>query len=213
MTINIHVHCAAIGLMIFLSSLPIASAQSASALRPRPANEVVASFEIMTNDLKVVRPREVQHPEEFSTSRVDSVLGGLERIAQTATSSFLSTSAVAALMDAGSADKAPPGIFDRQMRLYRSGKSEVRALIVDFMPEQKDRIHALAFLKSVASQSGAQRDYENSPRRAVEALSLMGNDGRAALTDLRTKGLLRDPQARNFTIWFLNRKVTSRPAR
>jgi hypothetical protein len=84
------------------------------ALRPKPANEVVASFEKMTSDLKVVRPEEVQHPEKFSPAHVDSVLGGLERIAQTSTSNFLSTSAAAALMDVGAAQKAPSGIFDRQ---------------------------------------------------------------------------------------------------
>jgi hypothetical protein len=87
MTFNFHLHVA-IGLLVFFPGLQNGSAQSVPALRPRTANEVVAHFEKMTSDLKVVRPEEVQHPEKFSPARVDSVLGGLERIAETATSRF-----------------------------------------------------------------------------------------------------------------------------
>jgi hypothetical protein len=212
MKINFHLDCAVIGLVTFLSGLPIGYAQSVPALRPRPANQVVATFEIMASGGKVVRPDEVLHPERFSAAHVDSVVAGLERIAKTG-SSGLATEATAALMDAGAAQKAPSGIFDRQMRVYRGGNIELRAVIVDFMPDQKDRIRALAFLKSLASQSGARRDYENSAERAVEALSVMGNDGRAALIELRDKGLLHDPQARSYAIWFLNQKIARRPAR
>ena len=212
MTINFHLDYAALGLVMFLSGLPIGSAQSVPALRPRPANEVVATFEKMANGLKVVRPEEVLHPEKFSAAHVDSVVAGLERIAD-AGSSGLSTEATAALMDAGSAQKAPSGIFDRQMRMYRRGTSDVRAVIVGFMPAQKDRIHALAFLKSLAAQSGAQRGYENSAERAVEELSVMGNDGRAALIELRNKGLLHDGRARSYATWFLNQKGGRSPAR
>jgi hypothetical protein len=71
------------------------------------------------------------------------------------------------------------------------------------MPKQQDRAGALAFLKSVATQSGTQRDYEYAPFHAAEALSHMSGDGRAALIELRNKKLIRDPKTLGFVHYFL----------
>jgi len=187
----------------------VAQRTSVSIVPSVPATAVLTNFEKMTSEGKAVIPKEVQYPQRYSAARVDSVLDGLERIAQASNMArrFPTSAPVLAIMEAGSAEQPPAGIFEREMRLYRASNSvTVRNAIIVLMPRQKDRTRALAFLKSVAMQSGQQRDYEYAPYQAAQALSHMGKDGRAALIDLRDKKLLRDGKAIGFVNWFLSTK-------
>jgi hypothetical protein len=112
--------------------------------------------------------------------------------------------AISAIMRAGSGDHPPTGLFEREMRLYRgSNNRALRGMILSLMPKQNNRADALAFLKSVASQSGEQRDYEEAPFVAAESLSEMGRDGREALRELRNRKLIRDARTIAFVNWFL----------
>jgi len=172
-----------------------------------PAATVVANVAKMASVGRVAVPDELQYPERYSQARVDSVVTGLEQIARTSSSGFVTATTVSAIMHAGSADHSTPRIFEREIQFYRSTDNlVVRGTILSLMPDQKDRARAIAFLKSVTAQSGSQRDYENAPFHAAEALSHMGHDGRAALRDLRSKGLIKDPTTIGFVYSVLDRR-------
>lgn len=208
MTSNLLFRYGAVCATVFVTTGSIAVGQRATVLTTvssRPASAVLMNFEKMTRQGTIVIPGEVRYPERYSAARVDSMLGGLERIAQTSSSGPQTSIAVLAIMRAGSADKPPAGIFDREIRLYRSSnKVLVRDGILSYMPKQKDRQSALAFLKSVALQSEGQLDFEYAAYHAAESLSDMGSDGRAVLRELQNKKLIRDGRPAGFTHWFLS---------
>lgn len=184
-------------------SVSVPSSQSATA--------VLANFEKMTSIGRAVTPDEVRYPDRYSVARVDSVLDGLIQIAQASKSGFRTASAVMAIMKAGSAERPQPGAFDREVSFYRRSKNTtIQGTILTLMFEQKDRPRAIAFLRSVAMQSGDQRDYEYAPYEAAQSLSHMGNDGRAVLLDLQNKKLLQDGRTGGFTHWFLSTKGSAR---
>lgn len=186
----------------------VAQRASVSVLPPVPATAVLTNFEKMSSSGRAVIPDEVRFPDRYSVARVDTVLSGLERIARMSYAGLGTSMAVSAIMEAGSAEHPPTGIFEREIRLYRSNnETVVRSMILSLMPRQSDRQRALAFLKSVATQSGAQRDYEYAPFDAAEALGDMGSDGRAALIGLRDRKLIRDARTAGFVHWFLTTKL------
>jgi hypothetical protein len=170
----------------------------------RDAKETLADFQKFARTRMGSYPEEVRHPEKFGSARVDSILDGLEQIALTAEPRFTGSTAAAALAHAGSVEKAPPGVFDREVRVYAKSKHPiVRLTILNTMFEQKERARALAFLKSVAAQRTDQQDFQDAAFTAAEGLSRMGADGRAALIDLRGRGVIRDGNAIGFVNWFL----------
>jgi hypothetical protein len=190
---------------VLMGSL-IANAQVISKTPPksRGANEILTSFEKAARTGLSATPDIVRHPENYPRARVDSVIDGLERIALTADPEFVGSSAAAAVTIAGAAERAPPGTLDRALSLYRrSSQTAVRASVVHYMHGQKDRGRAIAFLKSIAAQDSANRDFDGAPFIAAMVLSEMTEDGRAALLDLRDRKLLRDGETAGFVNWFL----------
>lgn len=192
---------------VFLIGAVKSGAQGISELRvpPKGAKEVLAKFETVARTGRRSTPDEIRHPEKYPRARVDSVLDDLERIALTADPQFIGSSAAASLTLAGSVDQALPGAMNRLLRVYRrSSHTAVRAMIVGFMSDQKDRVPAIAFLKSVASEDPANEDFDGASSMAAEGLSQMGIEGRRALIDLRSKNLLRNGRTLGFVNWFLS---------
>jgi hypothetical protein len=194
--------------VLFIGSAELrAQVRSEVRIASRGAPEVVANFETMARAGRRRTPNEILYPARYSHARVDSVLDGFERIALTANTQSVGAWAASALMTAGSAEQPVPGTFDRALRVYhRSTQPAVRAMVLGFMSDQKDRDRVIAFLKSVAVQSGANQDYEGAPLTAAEGLSQMGREGRAALVELRDRNLLRDGRTVGFVRWYLSRR-------
>jgi hypothetical protein len=187
------------------SSELCAQVRSEVRIASRGAPEVVASFETMARSGRRRMPDEVRNPAKYSRARVDSVLDGFEPIALGANSPSMGAWAASVLMRAGSADQPAPRAFDRAFKVYqRSNQTAVRAMVLGFTSDQKDRARAIAFLKSVATQDTRNQDFEGAAQTAAEGLSVMGKEGRAALVDLRDRKLLRDARTRAFVRWFLS---------
>jgi len=198
-------------LTLALLILPLkAGGQGTSRIAPptKGAHEVLAIFEKNAQiGLSYAPPDIVRHPENYPRARVDSVIDGLERLALSADPQFVGSSAAAALTIAGAAESALPGIFGRVLSVYRrSSSAVVRGMILQCMYYENDRGRAIAFLKSVAAQDPANRDFDGAPFMAAMALREMAEDGRVALTDLRDKNLLRDPRTIGFVKWYLHTK-------
>lgn len=186
---------------VFLGSIRTGAQASPS---PRGAKETLADFQKFGRTRRGSFPDEVRHPERYGSTRVDSVLAGLEQIALTAEPRFIGSSAAASLAHAGSVENAPPGVFDREERVYAKSKYPiVRLTILNRMFEQKERVRSLRFLRSVAAQRTEQQDFQDAAVTAVEGLSRMGVEGRAALIDMRDRNLLRDGKAIGYVAWFL----------
>ncbi len=108
-----------------------------------------------------------------------------------------------------------PGIVQRMIRLYRqSPDTAVRGLIIGRMIYQAERAEAVAFLGEVAQEPpepprpvpapppgmGIVKDDIQFPLQwgAIESLTYMGADGRAALERLQAQGTVREPLARKY---------------
>jgi hypothetical protein len=197
---------AAVTFGAFVLNASYMASQTVSGLR-RPAADVLADFEKVAPE-KAIVPDEIGYPERYSVARVDSVVTGLERIAETSRSTRLAVSATLALMGGDAADRTSVGLFDRAMHVYKSRDNRsVRSMILGLLPQgRKDRGRILVFLKSVAKQSGNQRDYEKAPLDAAVSLSHMGREGRAVLSELRAKNLIQDPRANGFVYAFLDKR-------
>src|SRR5438045_946988 len=89
-----------------------------TAAKSKGAKEVLANFESFEPTHRGTFPDETRHPEKYTAQRVDSVLGGLERIALSAEPKLVGSTAAASLAKAGSLEDAPKGVFDRQLRVY-----------------------------------------------------------------------------------------------
>ena len=153
---------------------------------------------------------------------VNAMLDSLERVALTSSNPDERARAVLAISGPGrlwisapGANHTPPGvrypgIVDRLARIYlQSGKSSIRDVIVYWMLPQAERAEAAAFLAEVASQE-AERSPPTPPGvlpvghdtafplpyRAIDALTHMGPEGRAALERLQAQGTVREPSAR-----------------
>jgi hypothetical protein len=175
--------------------------------RSESAQEILAKLE-----LDAVRNGQssvswlVRHPEKYARQKLDSVLDGLEKLALTAESEFVRGSAAASLASAGTADNPLPNVLERIIAVYRRADDPlVRRMILGRMNIQKDRSRAIAFLRTVATESSANEDYEDASWEAVSMLNLMGSEGRAVLIDLRDKGALRTPKARGAVDYYLGR--------
>ena len=201
----------ALSYLFALAAVLLASVQSGAQI-PQPrrsASEVLANFQKLARTRMGSYPEEVRHPEKFASARVDSILDGLEQIALTAEPRFTGSVAAAALAYAGSVEKAPPGVFDRAVRVYTKSKHPiVRLKILNRMFQQKEGSRSLAFLKSVAVQRTDQQDFQDAASAAAEGLSRMGADGLAALVELQDRKLLRDGNAIGFVRWFLTTTCT-----
>jgi hypothetical protein len=115
-------------------------------------------------------------------------------------------SAVITLSAAGTGEQPLPGMVNRLKNIYKQSDDRfVRGSVVAAMQGQKDRKPAIAFLKSIASEDPNHQDFPEASLNAVSSLSKMGQDGLAALRDLRQANSVADPSARGFIDWYLGK--------
>lgn len=149
----------------------------------------------------------LRNANKYPRSTLDSVATGLEAIALKSRNEKARAWAAGELARGGTSDQPQPGLLDRTLRVYRgSGDGLVRHTIVAYMANQHERAKAIAFLKSVASESPRQQDFIQASLSAVSALGNMGSEGRAALIELRDVGALRDPSALGFVNWYFRQE-------
>jgi hypothetical protein len=143
--------------------------------------------------------------EEHPRARLDSIVNGFEQIVLHSNSANARLSAAVMLaFAAGSSDRPLGGLLDRVIALYRrTGEPLAQSAIVSSMYGQRDRPRAIAFLKSVAIEAPDRQDFTQASLTAVSTLARMGEDGRAALVELRQSGAVRDPAAKGYIGWFL----------
>ena len=191
-----------IGVVLAMSS---AQAQIAPpAVELRGVAEIIADYE---NSESVGLSSIMWDVHGYSRARIDSLLDGIERLVSTAKFPATRASAAFALGNAASAGKPVPGVFDRLVGLYsRSSDELVKRAVVWTMADQRERVRAIAFLKSVATEKPDQEDFTQASVSAVSTLSRMGAVGRSALLELRDAGAIHDPRASGFVNWYFRRK-------
>ena len=152
----------------------------------------------------VVFSQMLQQANQYPSATLDSVVGGLERIAMTSPDQRARAWAAMELASGGSSETSKLGIIDHALSLYnRSSDKLVRSMIVGQMANQREKGKAISFLKLIASQSPRRQDFPQASLSAVSTLSHMGTPARAALIDLRHARRMTDPAAIGFVNWFL----------
>jgi len=149
----------------------------------------------------------LQQRKKYPPAKIDSLVGGLERLAITAATPIARMSAAGALANAGAGEDPLPGAFDRIVAVYRrSGEDLVRRIILSNMSIQHDKERAIAFLKVVAGEPPDSQDFTSASLSAVSKLGSMGDPGLAALAQLRESGALRDGKARGYVEWYFRER-------
>lgn len=190
-------------ILVLIDAVALEGQQDRTTLAKPSARQTLVQFEESAKSGSASLSWMLRHPEKYSRATLDSVVDGLERLALESKSDLVSSSAAAALASAGSTDRPLPGSLQRTLAVYkRSGSGLVRRVVLGLMYNQHDRAGAIVFLKSVASQDPARPDFADAPLEAVSTLSYMGLQGRIALSELRSQGVLRDPAAKGFVDWY-----------
>jgi hypothetical protein len=201
---------AACVLALFAASSIVAGAQG---VVPPPrstmsagAQQLLTSFENRAETGPASLGTLLRRPELYNKKVIDSVVVGLEKLALTSSSPSVRSNAAWNLAVAGSAKMSDPGVLDRLTRVYQRSHDElVRRSILGRMYQQQNKKGAIQFLMKVASQAPDQLGYEEAALEAVSGLSYMGDEGRAALLELKNSGRLKDPSAIGFANWFLTK--------
>ena len=146
--------------------------------------------------------RFVVHPEQFDRATVSAVLDGLEQLAVTDSNERVRVAAVTWLASIGesSLENAQGfGVVPRLRALYRRTViRSVRTAVVGKLGMQADSREAALMLESVASDTTQAMSNEEWPLayHAVEALLLLGDDGRTTLRRLSQAKAIANPVAR-----------------
>lgn len=200
-------------LLLLLGSAPVrAQGSRQDPVRGWPVDTLLVRFE---REVRVNDPRSfasqfigaaLDLPAPY-TSRQDSLLHGLERLALTSDNANVRQLATIKIATAGDIGRTPArtGVLPRLLRIYRTDRSWiVRALIRDQLPRQAERRAAAAFLRSVAAEPDSSAGMgphgyfsHGDPRiEALARLAEMGEEGRAVLQAMHRSGEARSPQAR-----------------
>jgi hypothetical protein len=138
----------------------------------------------------------VTHPKLVAPAKLDSVLVGLER---TALTSATRLARIRAAMQLGRMEDSA-GI-ERLLRIYRASSAhpEVRSMLLSViekprLPRQLDAY--LALLRGIVVAPAGAEDFEDAPFEAMRRLYGLEAPGIAALRDLHTRGLARNPEVR-----------------
>jgi hypothetical protein len=188
-----------------------ASAQITVTHIPRDADQTLTNFETrLKAHQPTAIPDQILNPMSYPRSQVDSIVDGLVFLALHSESVHVRQMSATSLVKGASVQQPIPGIFDRVLDLFsRSPDNEiVHISIISGMQGQRDRVRALAFLRSVALTRGDPNpvDGTGDPLWAVETLSFMGAAGRSALIELRDAKQFRNPRAAGYVNWFLMQK-------
>lgn len=136
------------------------------------------------------------HHSEYNASEVRLLLDGLEQVALSSEPSWLRADAALRIAIPGSRhDSQPlPTIFERLKRVYqRSNDPLVRLAAVGTMANLDERQAAIPFLVEVASSQDSV-DSGGLAGKALTALMLMGDEGRAALKRLHDSRAVQAPE-------------------
>ena len=135
---------------------------------------------------------------DYPPADIEFLMNGLEELAVTGKARGLLRPEAAQMLGLVGSTRSwrpQPGVFARLARVYRrSGDDIVRASVLTSMGELVDRGESEAFLEHVAAQPVA--DFPGASARAITALLLMEDEGRAALRRLHESRAVRDPEAR-----------------
>ncbi len=185
-----------------------ASAQTTVIPIPRNAHEALTIFETRMKAYEWSgTPDQIVNPKSYPQSQVDSVVDGLVFLAVNSESDHVRHMAAAALAQGASIQQPIPGIFDRMLDVFRRSPDNeiVHIAIIKSMQVQRDRPRAIAFLKAVSLTRGDPNPVDGSgdPVWAVETLSFMGPEGRAAIIELCHANQFRNHRADGYVSWFL----------
>jgi hypothetical protein len=125
-------------------------------------------------------------PERYPASLVEGVMNGLADLAVSHPDKRVRRSAAVWIAVSGTAAKPPVGVLQRMWEVYdRSDDPDVRAVLVNYSPRQKETEEATRFLVHAATGDRG-RNVAPFPDEvlALEALSRTGPRGRAALQQL-----------------------------
>jgi hypothetical protein len=201
------------GLCVLGSSPLNAQAFRTDPSRSWPVDTVLARFEAETRARAMPSPASdlvlaiLDLPASYST-RKDSLLDGLERMALTSGDERVRQFATSCIAFAGQGERlAPPrgGVLTRLLRIYRADSPPlVRLTITNRLPLLTERREATAFLRTIAAEpdtSGGRglHGHHSPGDRRIEALARlaeMGEEGRAVLQAMHRSGEARSPQAR-----------------
>lgn len=173
----------------------------------RNAKEWLIWFETRAATGRPATPHILLEPSSYPRPRVDSVVDALEQLALTGKSRLVRTQATVGFMRAGQAQDQVPELFERIVAIYRQADgNSVRETVLYFMPFQRNKPAAIAFLKSVITQDPPDDTFSSAPYLAAQSLTIFGASGRAALLELQASGLIRDPHALGFADWFLSKR-------
>jgi hypothetical protein len=137
--------------------------------------------------------------QDYPKQTVDELINGLERLALNSSDERLSVGAAGAFATAGSRrnPRPVPGIAQRMLRMYQQSRHElVRSVLLSSMGQSAEPQVVIQFIRSLAIRDPRAADFPGAASRALATLIVMGEEGRAILQDLHTKGLVRDPNAR-----------------
>jgi len=136
----------------------------------------------------------LMHRAEVPPARIDSLLAGLERMANESPTRLARVRAVIQL------GRDSLGV-DRMLRVYRAAAAhpEVRDMVISSMP--KPRIPAqmdawIALLRELVAQPEGQEDFDEAPFEAMRQLYALKEPGIAVLRDLHQRGAARNPAVR-----------------
>lgn len=139
------------------------------------------------------------NPDVYAAADLEVFLQGVERLALTAESSDIRRKAAVYLTRVGARSRSRPlpvaPIFPRLMRIYRrSTDPGVRYDVTQGMADVADRAEALAFLEQVARESPPP--FRNAANAVIDALIIMGEEGRPLLRRLHESKAIQEPSAR-----------------
>lgn len=136
---------------------------------------------------------------ENPRARVDSLLVGLARIA--AEGERPAAIEAVTMLGAPGFRTVPhplPGTVLRLRRIYsRSSDPMVRRVIVGSMGWQAERVAAIAFVRKIAMAEPGHEDFPDAVHEAIRVLLAMGTEGRAVVSDLHRRRLVRIPEERH----------------
>lgn len=160
----------------------------------------------------------ITRPEKYAGIR-EQVLDGLARLAVGADNADVQRGALSTLINAGSLSKevgteAEARVADRLSRIYGQLESPfLQNRLVMGLLELNARDQAIVLLEDIArTDSPEQRGAETpTPRLAIATLAEMGSEGMSALRRLAAQEAVRNPSARRYLKYVLERRNMQPP--
>lgn len=139
----------------------------------------------------------------FSDEVYESLLDGLATMATTSLEESARVSAVTYLAAAGGRGRPQPepGTVDRLSAIYAANQSaRVRRALLVWLPTQTEQQAAIELLRRAAMEDRPRdrHDHDSPQYAAINSLMNMGAAGRAAVMQLHSNGVVKNPSARSY---------------